>query len=141
MHNTSSNWLIYGANGYTGELITRFAVERGLKPILAGRNESKIAELAGKYGFEHRAFSLEDAAAPAPSRAACFERPRLPKSGTRCDKPTMVMVIGSMLSCPLLGTLSSPNSNMGGAHAPACGTLRSAATAIARWAASIGFCA
>ena len=54
--------LIYGANGYTGELITRFAAERGLKPILAGRNEAKIAELAEKYGFEYRAFSLEDTA-------------------------------------------------------------------------------
>ena len=28
-------FLIYGANGYTGELITRYAVERGVKPILA----------------------------------------------------------------------------------------------------------
>ena len=55
-------FLIYGANGYTGELITRFAAERGLKPVLAGRNEAKIAELAGKYGFEHRAFSLDDTA-------------------------------------------------------------------------------
>jgi short subunit dehydrogenase-like uncharacterized protein len=33
-----------------------------MKPILAGRNAAKIAELAGKYGFEHRAFSLEDTA-------------------------------------------------------------------------------
>ena len=55
-------FLIYGANGYTGELITRFAAERGLQPILAGRNEAKIAELAAKYGFDHRAFSLDDTA-------------------------------------------------------------------------------
>ncbi len=53
-------FLIYGANGYTGELITRMAADRGLKPILAGRNEAKISELAGKYGFEYRAFSLDD---------------------------------------------------------------------------------
>lgn len=57
-----NNLLIYGANGYTGELITRMAAERGLKPILAGRSEAKVAELAAKYGFEHRAFSLDDAA-------------------------------------------------------------------------------
>lgn len=57
-----SNFLIYGANGYTGELITRIAAERGLKPILAGRSEAKVAELAAKYGFEHRAFSLDDTA-------------------------------------------------------------------------------
>lgn len=56
----TNNFLIYGANGYTGELITRFAAERGLKPILAGRNEAKISELAGKYGFEYRVFSLDD---------------------------------------------------------------------------------
>ena len=56
----TNTFLIYGANGYTGELITRFAAERGLKPILAGRNEAKISELAGKYGFEYRVFSLDD---------------------------------------------------------------------------------
>lgn len=56
----ANTFLIYGANGYTGELITRFAAERGLKPILAGRNEAKISELAAHYGFEYRAFSLDD---------------------------------------------------------------------------------
>jgi len=58
----TNNFLIYGANGYTGELITRMAGERGLKPIVAGRSEAKVAELAAKYGFEHRAFSLDDTA-------------------------------------------------------------------------------
>ena len=58
----ANTFLIYGANGYTGELITRMAAERGLKPIVAGRNEAKIAELAAKYGFDHRAFSLDDTA-------------------------------------------------------------------------------
>jgi len=57
-----NTFLIYGANGYTGELITRYAAERGLKPILAGRSEAKISELAGKYGFEYRVFSLDDTA-------------------------------------------------------------------------------
>ena len=59
----TDTFLIYGAYGYTGELITRYAADRGLKPILAGRNEAKVSELAGKYGFEHRAFALEDTAA------------------------------------------------------------------------------
>ncbi|MBV9217070.1 MAG: saccharopine dehydrogenase NADP-binding domain-containing protein [Acidobacteria bacterium] len=54
------SFLIYGAYGYTGELITRFAAERGLKPILAGRNEARVAELASEYGFEYRAFSLDE---------------------------------------------------------------------------------
>lgn len=58
-----SNFLIYGANGYTGELITRFAAERGLKPVLAGRNAEKVEALAKKYGFDFRAFDLNDSAA------------------------------------------------------------------------------
>ncbi|HEY0428840.1 MAG TPA: saccharopine dehydrogenase NADP-binding domain-containing protein [Pyrinomonadaceae bacterium] len=54
------NFLIYGANGYTGELITRFAAERGLKPILAGRNRAKVEELAKKYDFDFRVFGLDE---------------------------------------------------------------------------------
>jgi short subunit dehydrogenase-like uncharacterized protein len=53
-------FLLYGANGYTGELITRFAVERGMRPMLAGRNEAAISGLAERYGLEHRVFSLEE---------------------------------------------------------------------------------
>lgn len=57
------NWMIYGANGYTGELIAREAKKRGLNPILAGRSPSKLEGLASELGFEQRAFSLDDAAA------------------------------------------------------------------------------
>ncbi|MGB7200902.1 MAG: saccharopine dehydrogenase NADP-binding domain-containing protein [Pyrinomonadaceae bacterium] len=56
----TGNFLIYGANGYTGELITRFAAERGLKPILAGRNAIAIETLAKKYHFEYRVFALDE---------------------------------------------------------------------------------
>ena len=56
----SKNFLIYGANGYTGELITRFAGERGLKPILAGRNHEKVEALAKQHGLDFRAFDLND---------------------------------------------------------------------------------
>ena len=35
-------WLLYGANGYTGELIARHAKARGMTPILAGRNRDAI---------------------------------------------------------------------------------------------------
>ena len=55
-------FLIYGANGYTGELITRVAVERGMKPMIAGRNESAIKALAGEHGLECRVFSLDETA-------------------------------------------------------------------------------
>lgn len=53
-------FLIYGANGYTGELVTRFAAERGLKPILAGRNAEKVEALARKFGMDFRAFDLNE---------------------------------------------------------------------------------
>ena len=56
----AGNFLIYGANGYTGELITRYAVERGMLPILGGRNAIKIEELAKKDHLEYRVFSLEE---------------------------------------------------------------------------------
>ncbi len=52
--------LIYGANGYTGELIVRYAVGRGMKPILAGRNAVAIEALAKKHHLEYRVFSLEE---------------------------------------------------------------------------------
>ena len=53
-------FLIYGANGYTGELIARTAAERGLKPILAGRSQIKVEALAKELGLTARSFSLED---------------------------------------------------------------------------------
>jgi short subunit dehydrogenase-like uncharacterized protein len=57
---SAAAWLLYGANGYTGELIAREAVARGLKPILAGRNTTKINALAKELGCEARVFSLDD---------------------------------------------------------------------------------
>jgi short subunit dehydrogenase-like uncharacterized protein len=56
-----NNFLIYGANGYTSELITRYAVDRGMKPILAGRNAIAIESLAKKHHLEYRVFSLDEA--------------------------------------------------------------------------------
>ncbi|WP_269920435.1 saccharopine dehydrogenase NADP-binding domain-containing protein, partial [Caldifermentibacillus hisashii] len=54
--------MIYGANGYTGELIAREAARRGLRPVLAGRSRDKIEALARELGLEARAFALDDAA-------------------------------------------------------------------------------
>ncbi|HEX8494321.1 MAG TPA: saccharopine dehydrogenase NADP-binding domain-containing protein [Pyrinomonadaceae bacterium] len=59
----TNNFLLYGANGYTGTLIARLAVERGLKPLLAGRDRDKVSQLASELGLEHRAFALDDATA------------------------------------------------------------------------------
>lgn len=52
-------FLIYGANGYTGELIARAAVARGERPILAGRSRAKIEPLARELGCEARVFSVD----------------------------------------------------------------------------------
>lgn len=57
MRNT---FLIYGANGYTGELITRMAAERGLKPILAGRNAIAVESLAKTFHLDYRVFALDE---------------------------------------------------------------------------------
>lgn len=53
-------FLIYGAYGYTGELIARHAAALGMRPVLAGRNAAKAEALARELGLEHRVFSLED---------------------------------------------------------------------------------
>jgi len=53
--------MIYGANGYSGELIAREARRRGLKPVLAGRSAERIALLAQELNSEHQAFALADA--------------------------------------------------------------------------------
>ena len=53
--------MIYGAYGYTGELIAREAVRRGLRPIIAGRNADRLKPLAAELGIDHRAFPVEDA--------------------------------------------------------------------------------
>ncbi len=57
-----TNFMIYGANGYTGELVARFAAERGLKPVLAGRNKEKIEALGRRFSMPHRVVDLRDAA-------------------------------------------------------------------------------
>ncbi len=67
----SGRWLIYGANGYTGELIARQAVSRGLSPILAGRRADAVERLAGELGLSHRAFSLTDPGALRHGLADC----------------------------------------------------------------------
>lgn len=54
--------LLYGANGYTGELIARHASSYGLKPILAGRNSEIIRSMAQKLSLPYEIFSLDDKA-------------------------------------------------------------------------------
>lgn len=53
-------FLIYGANGYTGELIAREAAARGHRPILAARRAESIAALARELNLETRVFALDE---------------------------------------------------------------------------------
>ncbi len=57
-----STLLIYGANGYTGRLMAKHAVTRGLKPIISGRNRDEIVALANELKLPYRVFDLSNAA-------------------------------------------------------------------------------
>lgn len=50
--------LIYGANGYTGELCAREMINQSIKPVFAGRNEA-VRALAERFECEARVFSLD----------------------------------------------------------------------------------
>ncbi|MBX5482797.1 MAG: saccharopine dehydrogenase NADP-binding domain-containing protein [Myxococcaceae bacterium] len=56
-------WMIYGAYGYTGELIVEEAVRRGHRPTLAGRSAEKLRPLAARYELPSIAVPLDDAKA------------------------------------------------------------------------------
>jgi short subunit dehydrogenase-like uncharacterized protein len=61
---TTMDWMIYGANGYTGELIAREAKRQGMTPILAGRSRAKIAPLATELNLASKTFRLEGPSEP-----------------------------------------------------------------------------
>jgi short subunit dehydrogenase-like uncharacterized protein len=52
------SWMIYGANGYTGELVARLAVARGERPVLAGRNAAAVGALATSLSLDAAVFDL-----------------------------------------------------------------------------------
>lgn len=55
-----TDFILYGAYGYTGKLITNLAAEYGLTPLLAGRNEAKLSELSIASGFPYRVVDLNN---------------------------------------------------------------------------------
>ncbi|PSL46700.1 short subunit dehydrogenase-like uncharacterized protein [Chitinophaga niastensis] len=59
----SNSFLLYGANGYTGELIARYAAQYQLHPILAGRREAALAPLAAKLNLPYKVIELDDTTA------------------------------------------------------------------------------
>jgi short subunit dehydrogenase-like uncharacterized protein len=59
----SDTFLLYGSYGYTGRLIAARALERGLRPVLAGRSEAPLRRQAAELGLPWRAVALDDPAA------------------------------------------------------------------------------
>jgi short subunit dehydrogenase-like uncharacterized protein len=55
-----NEFLLYGANGYTGQLIARLASAYGLRPILAARNKVSLEPLALELNLPYRIFGLEE---------------------------------------------------------------------------------
>ncbi len=55
--------LIYGAYGYTGELVAEEAVDRDLDVVVAGRDEVRTRHLGDRLGCDYRVFPVDGAAA------------------------------------------------------------------------------
>jgi short subunit dehydrogenase-like uncharacterized protein len=58
-----SRLMIYGTTGFTGRLIAERAVEIGLSPVLAGRDEVRVREQAELLGASWRTVSLDSVGA------------------------------------------------------------------------------
>ena len=55
-----NQFLLYGANGYTGKLIAKLAATYNLQPILAGRTEALIKPFAEELQLPYRIIDLDD---------------------------------------------------------------------------------
>ncbi|WP_433292720.1 hypothetical protein ACQPZQ_05665 [Pseudonocardia sp. CA-142604] len=55
--------VLFGATGYTGRRTAQMMVQRGLRPVLAGRDPARLVALAERLG------GLETAARTSPRRA------------------------------------------------------------------------
>ncbi|MCX7554738.1 saccharopine dehydrogenase NADP-binding domain-containing protein [Marinicella sp. S1101] len=56
---SKKKWMIYGATGYSGQLIVEKAVSAGMRPVLAGRSRDKVKALAAKHNLDFQVFSIE----------------------------------------------------------------------------------
>jgi short subunit dehydrogenase-like uncharacterized protein len=54
------DYLLYGANGYTAQLIIKESLKAGLTPTLAGRSENKVMAIASEYNLDFKIFDLEN---------------------------------------------------------------------------------
>src|SRR5262249_45640161 len=58
-----SNWMLYGAYGRTGRLILDNALQRGHRPLLAGRDCTRLRALGVATGLDTVPLPVEDGAA------------------------------------------------------------------------------
>lgn len=57
-----NSFLLYGANGYTGELIARYAADYDLRPTLAGRRKEAIEPLGTRLNLPYKIFDVNNTA-------------------------------------------------------------------------------
>lgn len=55
-----NHFLLYGANGYTGQLIARYARQYGLEPVLAGRRKEALELLSNQCRMPYKVIDLND---------------------------------------------------------------------------------
>lgn len=55
----NNQFLLYGANGYTGRLIAKMAGAYSLVPVLAGRNEQALKEMAEVLQLQYKVIDLD----------------------------------------------------------------------------------
>ena len=55
-----NRFFLYGANGYTGRLIARYAGDYGLEPMLAGRREDPLKSLSRQLNLPYQVIDLDD---------------------------------------------------------------------------------
>jgi short subunit dehydrogenase-like uncharacterized protein len=58
--NRGSEWVLYGATGYTGRLIVEAALALGLRPVLAGRDEAAVRQLAERHGLGYARAAVDN---------------------------------------------------------------------------------
>jgi short subunit dehydrogenase-like uncharacterized protein len=56
----TKSFIIYGAYGYTGELIVELCHQKGWKPVLSGRSEDKLKSLAEKFDMPYVVAAIDD---------------------------------------------------------------------------------
>jgi len=52
--------LVYGSYGYTGQLVAREAVDRGLDVVVAGRDRAAVTAQAGRLGCDQQVAGLDE---------------------------------------------------------------------------------